>query len=289
MITHIKASLLAVCTMLLFATCNLHAELVAIPTLQTRVTDLTQTLTADQQRQLEAKLKAFEVEKGSQISVLIVPSTKPEEIEQYSIRVVDAWKLGREKQDDGILILVAKNDHKMRIEVGRGLEGAIPDLIAKRVISEVMSPSFKQGDFYGGINNATDKLMGLVSGEKLAPPSSQPSHSNMSFNNGLAFFIVGCMVVGAFLSSILGRFFGAGATAGIIGAVSWFILGTLGMSIFVGIVAFFFTLIMPYIFDGTRGGGTYSSGGFGGGLGRGNDSFSGGGGGFSGGGASGGW
>jgi uncharacterized protein len=110
----------------------------------------------------------------------------------------------------------------------------------------------------------------------------------MSFDNSLAFFVVGCMVVGAFLSSILGRFFGAGATAGIIGAVSWFILGTLGMSIFVGIVAFFFTLIMPYIFDGTRGGGTYSSGGFGGG-GRGHDSFSGGGGGFSGGGASGDW
>lgn len=274
--------------MLLFATCNLHAELIAIPALQTRVTDLTQTLTADQQDQLEAKLKVFELEKGSQIAVLIVPSTKPEEIEQYSIRVVDAWKLGREKPDDGILILVAKNDHKMRIEVGQGLEGAIPDLIAKRVISEVMSPSFKQGDYYDGINNATDKLMGLVSGEKLAPPSPQTSHSNMSFDNSLAFFVVGCMVVGAFLSSILGRFFGAGATAGIIGAVSWFILGTLGMSIFVGIVAFFFTLIMPYIFDGTRGGGTYSSGGFGGG-GHGHDSFSGGGGGFSGGGASGDW
>ncbi|MDI1298109.1 YgcG family protein [Methylotenera sp.] len=292
MITHIKASLLAVCTMLLFVTCNLHAELVAIPALQTHVTDLAQTLTTEQQSQLEAKFKAFELEKGSQIAVLIVPSTKPEEIEQYSIRVVDAWKLGREKQDDGILILVAKNDHKMRIEVGQGLEGAIPDLIAKRVISEVMSPSFKQGDFYGGINNAADKLMGLISGEKLAPPLPQASHANMSFDNSLALFVVGCLVVGAFLSSVLGRLFGAGATAGIIGGVSWFILGTLGMSIFVGIMAFVFTLIMPYIFDGTRGGGTYSSGGYGGGgfgSGGGNDSFSGGGGGFSGGGASGDW
>jgi len=291
-ITHIKTSLLAVCTLLLFATCNLHAELVAIPSLQTRVTDLTQTLTSDQQSQLEAKLKAFELEKGSQIAVLVVPSTKPEEIEQYSIRVVEAWKLGREKQDDGILILVAKNDHKMRIEVGRGLEGAIPDLIAKRVISEVMSPSFKQGDFYGGINNATDTLMSLVSGEKLAPPPPQASYGNMSFDSSLAFFVIGCIVIGAFLSSILGRFFGAGATAGIIGGISWVILGTLGMSIFVGIMAFVFTLIMPYLFDGTRGGGTYSSGGFGGGgLGSsgGNDSFSGGGGDFSGGGASGDW
>lgn len=284
MITHIKASLIAVCAMLLFATCNLHAELVAIPSLQTRVTDLTQTLTAEQQGQLEAKLKAFELEKGSQVAVLIVASTKPEEIEQYSIRVVDAWKLGREKQDDGILILVAKNDHKMRIEVGQGLEGAIPDLIAKRIISEVMSPSFKQGDFYGGINNATDKLMGLISGEQLSPP---PPHANMSFDNSLALFVIGCIVVGAFLSSVLGRFFGAGATAGIIGGVSWFILGTLGMSIFVGIMAFVFTLIMPYLFDGTRGGGAYSSGGFG--SSSSNGSFGGGGGGFSGGGASGDW
>lgn len=287
MITHIKASLIAVCAMLLFATCNLHAELVAIPSLQTRVTDLTQTLTAEQQGQLEAKLKAFELEKGSQVAVLIVASTKPEEIEQYSIRVVDAWKLGREKQDDGILILVAKNDHKMRIEVGQGLEGAIPDLIAKRIISEVMSPSFKQGDFYGGINNATDKLMGLISGEQLSPPPPQASHANMSFDNSLALFVIGCIVVGAFLSSVLGRFFGAGATAGIIGGVSWFILGTLGMSIFVGIMAFVFTLIMPYLFDGTRGGGTYSSGGFG--SSSSNGSFGGGGGGFSGGGASGDW
>lgn len=288
MITHIKVSLFAVCTMLLFATCNLNAELIAIPALKSRVTDLTQTLTTDQQSQLEAKLKAFELAKGSQITVLIVPSTRPEEIEQYSIRVVDTWKLGREKQDDGILVLVAKNDHKVRIEVGQGLEGAIPDLIAKRIISEVMSPSFKQGDFYGGVNNAVDKLMDLTSGEKLEP-SPEVRHTNMSFDNSLALFVIGCIVVGAFLSSILGRLFGAGATAGIIGGISWFILGTLGMSIFVAIMAFLFTLVMPYLFDGTRGDGTYSSGSYGGGFGSSNDSFSGGGGGFSGGGASGDW
>lgn len=274
--------------MLLFATCNLHAELIAIPPLKARVTDLTQTLTPDQQSQLENKLNAFELEKGSQIAVLIVPSTKPEEIEQYSIRVVDAWKLGREKQDDGILVLVAKNDHKMRIEVGQGLEGPIPDLIAKRVISEVMAPSFKQGDFYGGINNAVDKLMGLISGEKLAPPPPQARSASMGFDNSLAFFVIGCVVLGGFLSSILGRFFGAGATAGIIGAVSWFILGTLGMSIFVGMMAFVFTLIMPLFFGGALGGGTYSRGGYGGGSG-GSGGFGGGGGGFSGGGASGDW
>ena len=220
-----------------------------------------------------------------------MPSTKPEEIEQYSIRVVDAWKLGREKQDDGILILVAKNDHKMRIEVGRGLEGAIPDLIAKRVISEVMAPSFKQGDFYGGISNATDKLIGLVSGENLPAPPARNNVPNMSFENSLALFVISCMVLGAFLSSILGRFFGAGATAGVVGGVYWLFAGILGMTLFLGVAAFVFTLVMPYLFDGSRGGGRYSSGGYGGGgFGSGgNDSFSGGGGDFSGGGASGDW
>lgn len=292
MISHLKASLLALCAMLLFASCKVFAELVAIPALQTRVTDLTQTLTQEQQSQLEAKIKAFELQKGSQIAVLIVPSTKPEEIEQYSIRVVEAWKLGREKQDDGLLILVAKNDRKMRIEVGRGLEGAIPDLIAKRVISEVMAPSFKQSDFYGGINNATDKLMGLISGEKLPPPPKQNHASNMSFENSLALFVISCMVLGAFLSSIFGRFFGAGATAGVVGGGYWLFAGILGMSLFLGVAAFVFTLVMPYLFDGSRGAGRYSSGGYGGGgfsSGGGNDSFSGGGGDFSGGGASGDW
>lgn len=288
MITHIKASLIAVCTLLIFATCNLHAELISIPPLKARVTDLTQTLTPDQQSQLESKLTAFELEKGSQIAVLIVASTKPEEIEQYAIRVVDTWKLGREKQDDGILVLVAKNDHRMRIEVGQGLEGPIPDLIAKRIITEVMTPSFKQGDFYGGIDNAVDNLMGLISGEKLAPPPPQNKASNMGFNNSLVFFFIGCVLLGRFLSSILGRFFGAGATAGIIGVVSWFIIGALGMAILVGVMAFIFTLIMPFFFSGALGGGTYSRGGYGGGFG-GSGGFGGGGGGFSGGGASGGW
>ena len=157
--------------MFLFASNAVQAELVAIPALQTRVTDLTQTLTPEQRSQLEAKLTTFEQQKGSQIAVLIVPTTQPEDIAQFSIRVVDAWKLGRAKQDDGVLILVAKNDHKMRIEVGYGLEGAIPDLTAKRIISEIISPSFKQGDFYGGINNAMDKLIGLINGEQLTAPS----------------------------------------------------------------------------------------------------------------------
>ena len=133
--------------MLLLVSGFAQAELVAIPTLSTRVTDLTQTLSQAEQMQLEQKLAAFEAKKGSQIAVLIVPSTQPEDIAQYSIRVTDAWKLGRKGVGDGVLVLIAKDDHKMRIEVGRGLEGAIPDLYAKRVITETIAPKFKQGDF----------------------------------------------------------------------------------------------------------------------------------------------
>ncbi|MDO9234259.1 MAG: YgcG family protein [Methylotenera sp.] len=285
MISQLKASLLVLCAILLFASCNVRAELAAIPAIEKRVTDLTQTLTQDQQSQLEAKLATFEQQKGSQIAVLIVPTTKPEEIEQYSIRVVDAWKLGREKQDDGVLVLVAKNDRKMRIEVGYGLEGAIPDLTAKRIISEIMTPSFKQGDFYGGINNATDKLIGLVSGEQLAPPAS-PAFNSKSFENMLPILLFGGLILGGILRAMFGNFFGGVLNGGAIGILAWILGGGLLAAILFGIVAFFITLV------GHSGMG--QAGGYGGGYGGGrssggSDPFSGGGGGFGGGGASGDW
>ena len=126
-------------------------DLVPVPPLKGRVTDLTRTLTADQVANLERSLAAFEARKGSQIAVLMVPTTRPEEIEQYAIRVADQWKVGRKKVDDGLIVVVAKNDHKLRIEVGYGLEGAIPDVVARRVIRETMAPHFVEGDFYGGL------------------------------------------------------------------------------------------------------------------------------------------
>jgi len=280
-----KTSLFAFCAVLLLASYNVRAELVAIPALKTRVTDLTQTLTPDQQNQLEAKLAAFEQQKGSQIAVLIVPTTQPEDIAQYSIRVTDAWKLGRKKVDDGLLILVAKDDHKMRIEVGRGLEGVIPDLTAKRIISEIMAPSFKQGDFYGGLNNASDKLIGLVNGEQLPAPGS-PALSGRSFGNLLPMLLFGGLILGGMLRAMFGNFFGGALTGGAIGIFAWFLGGGLLTAIIFGIIAFFITLIGPT--------GLGQMGGFGGGYGGGRsngggDIFSGGGGGFSGGGASGDW
>ncbi len=257
-----------------------QAELVAIPPLTNQITDLTQTLTAEQSAQLSEKLAAFEGQKGSQIAVLIVPSTQPEDIAQYSIRVVEAWKIGREKQDDGVLILVAKNDKKMRIEVGYGLEGAIPDLIAKQIISEVMSPSFKQGDFYGGINNAIDTILKLIDGEQLSAPLEQNASTNLE--NMLPLLLIGGLVFGGILRSIFGEFLGGTFTGGAIGFLAWILGGGILMAIVFGVIAFLVTLAGI--------GGIGQLGGLGAGFGgRGSGPFSGGGGGFGGGGASGGW
>src|SRR5215470_1366331 len=143
---------------------------VAVPPLRAHVTDLTGTLSAAEVQTLDARLRDFERAKGSQIAVLMLPSTQPETIEQYSIRVAEAWKIGRAKVDDGVILVIAKNDRKLRIEVGRGLEGAIPDAIAKRIVSDVIAPHFKSGDFYGGVSAGTDALMKLIEGEPLPAP-----------------------------------------------------------------------------------------------------------------------
>jgi len=280
----LKTCLLAFCWVLLLASGSLRAELVPVPALQHRVTDLTQTLSPEQQSQLEAKLATFEQQKGSQVAVLIVPSTKPEEIEQYSIRVVDAWKLGREKQDDGVLVLVAKDDRKMRIEVGYGLEGAIPDLIAKRIVTEIMVPSFRQGDFYGGINNAVEQIVRLISGEQLPAPVQSKS-SNGKLWDMLYVVFIGAFVVGGILRAIFGKFVGGVLNGGIIGMLIWIFGGGLIVAIVLAIIAFFLT------FAGASGLGHAGGlgGGYGGGYGGSGGWGGGGGGGFGGGGASGSW
>ncbi len=259
------------------------AALVAIPELKTRVTDLTQTLSLDQQAQLEQKLAAFEAKKGSQIAVLIVPTVQPEDIAQYSIRVTDAWKLGREKVDDGVLILIAKDDRKVRIEVGYGLEGPIPDLTAKRVISEFISPKFKQGDFYGGLDAGIDKLIGLVDGEALPAPSSAASNGR-AIENILPILLFGGLISGLFLRSRFGTFFGSALNGGLLGGVVAILGLTLGGAAIFAFVAFIVTMMM--------GGGGMSGGipgGYGGGGWSGGGSSGWGGGGFGGGGASGDW
>ena len=270
------------------ASLGVHAE-VAVPPLTARITDLTDTLSPSQRDTLERELQAFEGRKGSQIAVLIVSTTRPEAVEQYSLRVAETWKLGRKGVDDGALLLVAKDDRELRIEVGYGLEGVIPDAVAKRVISEIIIPFFKQGDFYGGIHAGVNRLVRLIDGEPLPPPQARDtSWSGILDLLPVAFIAV--MIGGGFLGALLGRLTGAAVSGGIVGVVFWISIGSLIGALVAGVVVFLFTLAAGS--SGGRGGsGGWHSGGFGGGSGgwSGGGGFSGGGGGFGGGGASGKW
>ncbi len=279
---------------------------VAVPPLRARVTDLSNTLTPEQRQSLEQQLAAFDARHGSQIAVLIVPTTEPEAIEQYGIRVAENWKLGRKGIDDGVLFLVALADRALRFEVGYGLEGAIPDAVAKRVIAEIVVPYFKQGDYYGGIRAGVDRLIRIVEGEPLPPPAARDT-SWSGFKELLPVAFIAIIVGGGFLGALLGRLIGAGIAGGIVGIVFWISIGSLIGAVIAGIVVFLFTLAMGTGggrggwpgggYGGYRGGGSggwssgggYGGGGFGGGFGGGGGGFGGGGGGFGGGGASGRW
>ena len=261
--------------------------LVEIPELKTRVTDLTQTLSQPQQAALEAKLAAFEAKKGSQIVVLLVPTTQPEEIAQFSIRVTDAWKLGREKEDDGVLIVIAVDDKKSSIDVGYGLEGAIPDLIAHRIRTEVMRPLIRAGDIFGGIDAGVDQLIKVVDGEILSAPNSAASNGK-TIENILPILLFGGLISGLFLRSKFGTFFGSALNGGLLGGLVTLLGVTLGGAAIFAFVAFIVTMMMGNSggIGGIPGGG-YGGGGFGGG---GSGGWGGGGGGgFGGGGASGDW
>ncbi|MHB1076284.1 TPM domain-containing protein [Thiobacillus sp.] len=255
---------------------------VAVPELSRRVTDLTATLSADQVAALDGKLAAFEAKKGSQIAVLIVPTTQPEDIAQFGIRVADQWKIGRKKIDDGVILIVAKDDRTLRIEVGYGLEGAIPDAIAKRVIAETITPFFKTGDFYGGIDAGVRQLMALIEGEPLPPPAT--SDSSGGNDGAFILLIVGGIVGGWLLSMLMSRPAAGGIAALGSGAVGAFLLGLTPSLLFIAVFVF------AGVASGFRhGGGWTGGGGWGGGGGFGGGSWGGGGGGFGGGGASGSW
>ena len=275
---------------LLLALClGSAAAQVAVPPLKARVTDLTGTLTQPQLGDLEASLRAFEAKKGSQIAVLIVPTTQPEAIEQYSIRVAETWKIGRARVDDGAILLVAKNDRRLRIEVGYGLEGAIPDLTAKRIIDEMITPHFRDGDFYGGIRAGVEAMAKLIEGEPLPAAYSARARGagkGIDYESLLMVGIAVTLMLGGLLRALLGRFFGAAVTGGVVGFAAWMIIGGLFAGVVAGLLAFVFLLASGgkgWTTGGSGGGGGFSSGGSGGG------GFSGGGGGFGGGGASGRW
>ncbi|MDP9082894.1 MAG: TPM domain-containing protein, partial [Pseudomonadota bacterium] len=216
---------------------------VAVPPLTARVIDLTGTLSGSAVARIETKLADFEARKGSQIAVLMVPTTEPEEIEQYSIRVEDAWKLGRKGVDDGVYLIVSKNARRVRIEVGYGLEGALSDAIASRIIAETITPHFKLGDYDGGVEAGVDQIMSVVNGEPLPEPDKKWERRS-GLSNMLPLLLVVVFVASGVLRSMFGRLFGSVATGGLAGGMAWLLSHFLAVGLGAGILAFLFALLM---------------------------------------------
>ncbi len=290
-----RALLAFVALWVALAACAVDAaegDFIAIPKLEKRVTDLTATLSAADESRIEARLKEFEAKKGAQIAVLIVGSTQPETIFDYSLRVTDAWKLGRKGVDDGVLFVVAKNDRKLQILTGRGTQGVLTDAMAKRIIAEIVAPKFRANDFAGGIDDGVAKIIDVLQGEALPPPPQKKVAvtGGTDIQSFLMLGIFAAIFVGPLLRSLLGRFVGATATGGAVGAAAWWLAGGMLFPVVAGVIIFAIVLFMGAMnFAGGRGGGWMSGGGFGGGGGGGGGGFSGGGGGFDGGGSSGSW
>ena len=286
-----------------------EGDLIPVPPLHAHVTDVAGMLPAPDKQALEQKLAGWEAQKGGQFAVLLVATTKPESIDQYSQRVTDAWKLGRKGVDDGVLLLIARDDKKLRFQVGKGLEGALTDVTAKRIIEEVIVPVFRQGNFAAGINAGVDKVIGVVAGEALPPPPARPAQTTTPsprstgwpLSDWLSFALFAGFGLFWAAASLLNRLFGrvggslvGGAAAG---AIGWFLTALVAVGIGAGVIVFIFMLI-ALAARGAGGGfapggfghggfGSSGGGGFSGGSGGGN--WSGGGGDFGGGGASGSW
>jgi uncharacterized protein len=273
--------------------------LVAVPPLTGRVVDQTGTLSSGDIASLTQTLRDLETRKGSQIAILIVPTTDGEAIAPFALRVAEAWKIGRKKIDDGALLVIAKNDRHLRIEVGYGLEGALNDVTTKRIIDEVITPKFKSGDFAGGVSAGISRMIAIINGEKLPEPAPEhwqgPSLANWidPFNPFMLAFV---FIVSGGLRAVLGRLVGSIATGGFVGVLAWLFIGSLGFAAVIGVIAFLISAVIDLMPSGgsrgTRGGwsGGSSSGGWSSGSSSSDSgSFSGGGGSFGGGGASGSW
>ncbi len=279
-----------------------HAQDVPVPPLSGRVIDQTGTLTPAQAQALSAKLEAIETQRGAQVVVLIVPTTQPEDIASFGQRVADTWKVGRRDVGDGVVIVVAKNDRRINIEVAKALEGAIPDVIAGRIINEQIKPAFRADDYAGGLNAAVDKLGARIAGEALPEPTPKSGGANRGLGGfdlqDLAIFLfVGVPIAGAVLTGIFGRKLGSLATGAAVGGIGWWLTASLLVAGGAGLIALFLVGVMGLGSRGGRsggpiiwgGGGGGFGGGFGGGGGGGGGFSSGGGGDFGGGGASGDW
>jgi uncharacterized protein len=277
----------------------LAQDVLPVPALSGRVIDQTGTLSAADVQALTVQLAAIEKERGTQVVVLMVPSTQPEDIAAYAQRVADSWKIGRREVGDGVLVVVAKNDRRVRIEVAKALEGAIPDLAASRIIGETITPAFKGGDFAGGLRAGVARLDARIAGEDLPLPGARGAPgvtTGFDWQDLAIFLFVGAPIAGAVLTAVLGRKLGALATGGAVGTLGWWLTASLLVGGIAAVIALVLVGVMgvggragagrrggPVIWGGHGGGWGGGRGGSGGGFG------SGGGGDFGGGGASGSW
>ena len=297
-----RASFLALLLCWAFsASASVAVAAIAVPPLTGRVVDQTATLSSGDIASLTQALGDLETRKGSQIAVLIVPTTDGEAIEAFSLRVAEAWKIGRKKVDDGALLVVAKNDRHLRIEVGYGLEGALTDVTTKRIIDEDITPRFKNSDFAGGVSAGVTRMIGIINGEQLpapAPPHWQPAQGFDPGDMVNPVLLIPVLLFGGLMRSLMGRLVGSGVAGGVVTLIAWFLFGSLIAAILAGIVSAIVVMFSDAITapsSGGRGGGSSGSSGSGWSSGSSSSSssnsggFSGGGGSFGGGGASGSW
>lgn len=262
--------------------CLLAAAVLPEPPLSGHVLDQTATLSAAQREALQARLQQLEADTGSQLSVLIIPSTEGEPIEQYALRVAEAWKLGRQRIDDGAIVVVAKDDRAVRLEVGYGLEGALNDATAQRIISDTMLPRFRQQDFAGGLEAGLTQIIGVVRGEPLPPPGRRSATGGWrALEQWAPLLLFLALGLGGLLRAWVGRLPGAMLTGALVALATWLLMGLVAVSVLTGAAALLFNLL-----GGGMGG---WGGGMGGGMGGMGGGLRGGGGGFGGGGASGRW
>jgi uncharacterized protein len=272
-----------------------QTALVPVPAYRAHVTDTAGALSDADRRALEGQLADFEARHGTQIGVLIVPATAPEDIADYSQRVADAWKLGRPGVGDGLLIVVAVQERRVRIAPFKALEGAVPDVLAKRIIDQQIVPAFRRGDYAGGLRDALAQLQAHITGEALpAPAPARPQIDDFDIVEAAMLLLVAVPLVTNVLRHLLGQRLGSLLGAGAAGTLVWQITGRVWMALLAGLIGFFVALFtrLPLAPSGHRGGWGGPGGGWGGGLGDGGiggGTSSGGGGDGGGGGASGGW
>lgn len=285
------------CGLLAWSPAGLAQSLQAIPVLSARVIDQTATLSEPQRRALEDKLAAFEHERGSQVVVLLVRTTAPEDIVSYTQRLGDAWKIGRKEVGDGVLLVVAKDDRQLRIATAKAVEGAIPDLMASRIIEGAITPRFRQGDFAGGIDAGVDQILARLKGEELPLPGAKAAAGQgINWEELLIFIGLAAPVITRVLRGVLGRTLGSLVATGIVGGIVWSFTGSLFIALAAALLAGVMSLLMarlPSRDGGSGPGGPRGpGGGWGGGSGGrggGGGFSSGGGGNFGGGGSSGRW